>query len=53
MARVDLRTEIIGVDEAQFLGMEMIEVAVKLAGDTAHKTARKIAVRQNQHIKAT
>ena len=31
MARVDLRTEIIGVDEAQFLGMEMVEVAVKLA----------------------
>src|SRR4051794_15021361 len=31
MSRVDLRTEIIGIDEAQFLGMEMIEVAVKLA----------------------
>jgi thymidine kinase len=30
MARVDLRTEVIGVDEAQFLGMEMIEVAVRL-----------------------
>ncbi|HUS18967.1 MAG TPA: thymidine kinase [Terriglobales bacterium] len=31
MARVDIRTEVIGIDEAQFLGMEMIEVAVKLA----------------------
>jgi thymidine kinase len=30
MSRVDLRTEVIGVDEAQFLGMEMIEVAVRL-----------------------
>jgi thymidine kinase len=31
MARVDLRTEIIGIDEAQFLGMEMVEVAIRLA----------------------
>jgi thymidine kinase len=31
MARVDIRTEVIGIDEAQFLGMEMIEVVVKLA----------------------
>jgi thymidine kinase len=31
MARVDLRTEIIGIDEAQFLGMEMVDVAIRLA----------------------
>jgi thymidine kinase len=31
MARLDVRTEIIGIDEAQFLGMEMVETAVKLA----------------------
>ena len=31
MARVDIRTEVIGIDEAQFLGMEMIDVAVRLA----------------------
>ena len=31
MSRLDLRTEIIGIDEAQFLGMEMVETAVKLA----------------------
>src|SRR6266481_2078596 len=30
MARVDLRTEVIGIDEAEFLGMEMVEVAVRL-----------------------
>jgi thymidine kinase len=30
MARVDLRTEVIGIDEAQFLGTEMVEVAVRL-----------------------
>jgi thymidine kinase len=30
MARVDLRTEVIGIDEAQFLGMEMVEVAIRL-----------------------
>src|SRR5437879_5173164 len=30
MARVDLRTEVIGIDEAQFLGMEMVDVAVRL-----------------------
>src|SRR6266481_3085124 len=31
MARVDLRTEVIGIDEAQFLGMEMVDVVVRLA----------------------
>ena len=31
LKRVDLRTEVIGIDEAQFLGMEMVEVAVRLA----------------------
>lgn len=31
MQRLDLRTEVIGIDEAQFLGMEMIETAVRLA----------------------
>src|SRR5882757_5225857 len=30
MSRVDLRTEVIGIDEAQFLGMEMVEVAIRL-----------------------
>src|SRR6266403_3504628 len=30
MARVDLRTEVIGIDEAQFRGMEMVEVAIRL-----------------------
>jgi thymidine kinase len=31
MARIDLRTEVIGIDEAQFLGMEMVDVVVRLA----------------------
>jgi len=31
MERLDLRTEIIGIDEAQFLGMELIETVVRLA----------------------
>jgi thymidine kinase len=31
MSKVDIRTEVIGIDEAQFLGMEMIDVAVRLA----------------------
>ena len=31
MAKVDIRTEVVGIDEAQFLGMEMIDVAVRLA----------------------
>ncbi len=31
MSRVDVRTEVIGIDEAQFLGMEMVDVAVRLA----------------------
>ena len=31
MARVDVRTEVIGIDEAQFLGMEIIDAALKLA----------------------
>lgn len=31
LARVDIRTEVIGIDEAQFLGMEMVDVAVRLA----------------------
>lgn len=31
MARVDVRTEVIGIDEAQFLGMEIIDTALKLA----------------------
>jgi thymidine kinase len=30
MARVDLRTEVIGIDEAQFLGVEMVDVAIRL-----------------------
>jgi thymidine kinase len=29
--RLDLRTEVIGIDEAQFLGMELVEVVVRLA----------------------
>jgi len=31
LAKVDIRTEVIGIDEAQFLGMEMVDVAVRLA----------------------
>src|SRR5260221_8751721 len=31
MEKLDLRTEVIGIDEAQFLGMEMVETAVRLA----------------------
>ena len=31
ISRLDLRTEIIGIDEAQFLGMELVETVVKLA----------------------
>lgn len=31
MARVEVRTEVIGIDEAQFLGMEIIDVALRLA----------------------
>jgi len=31
MERVDVRTEVIGIDEAQFLGMEIIDTALKLA----------------------
>ena len=31
MDRVDVRTEVIGIDEAQFLGMEIIDTALKLA----------------------
>jgi len=31
MARVDLRTEVIGIDEAQFLGEGMVDVVVRLA----------------------
>jgi len=31
MSRIDLRTEVIGIDEAQFLGMEMVDVVVRLA----------------------
>jgi len=34
-------------------GHGILEVTVKLAEDTASKAARKIAVTQNQHIKAT
>ncbi len=30
-ARVDLRTEVVGIDEAQFLGEELVEVVVRLA----------------------
>jgi thymidine kinase len=31
MTRVDVRTEVIGIDEAQFLGMEMMDAVVRLA----------------------
>jgi thymidine kinase len=31
MSRVDLRTEIIGIDEAQFLGSEVVDAVVRLA----------------------
>ncbi|MBI2681829.1 MAG: thymidine kinase [Acidobacteriales bacterium] len=31
MQKVDLRTEVIGIDEVQFLGPEMVEIAVRLA----------------------
>ena len=31
MAKVDLRTEVIGIDEAQFLGEAMVEGAIRLA----------------------
>ena len=34
MARVDLRTEIIGIDEAQFLGTEVVDAVVRLADMT-------------------
>jgi thymidine kinase len=34
MARVDLRTEIIGIDEAQFLGPEVVDAVVRLADMT-------------------
>jgi thymidine kinase len=30
-AKLDIRTEVIGIDEAQFLGMEIVEVVVRLA----------------------
>jgi len=45
-----------GADEEHvdaIYGHGILEVTVKLAGDTDDKTARKIPVRQNQHIKAT
>jgi thymidine kinase len=31
MTRVDVRTEVIGIDEAQFLGMEMTDAVIRLA----------------------
>src|SRR5277367_3536416 len=31
MAKVDLRTEVIGIDEAQFLGEGMVDGAIRLA----------------------
>jgi thymidine kinase len=31
MTRVDVRTEVIGIDEAQFLGMEMVDAVIRLA----------------------
>jgi thymidine kinase len=34
MARVDLRTEIIGIDEAQFLGSEVVDAVIRLADMT-------------------
>ncbi|HZQ93321.1 MAG TPA: thymidine kinase [Terriglobales bacterium] len=30
-SRLDLRTEVIGIDEAQFLGMEMVPLVIRLA----------------------
>jgi HSP20 family protein len=45
-----------GADEEHveaIYGHGILEVTVKLAEDTASKTARKIPVTQNQHIKAT
>lgn len=30
-AKLDIRTEVIGIDEAQFLGMEIVEVVIRLA----------------------
>jgi HSP20 family protein len=45
-----------GADEEHIeavYGHGILEVAVKLAEDTADKTARKIPVRQNRHIKPT
>jgi len=30
-AQLDVRTEVIGIDEAQFLGMEMVDLVVRLA----------------------
>jgi thymidine kinase len=30
-AQLDVRTEVIGIDEAQFLGMELVDLAVRLA----------------------
>jgi thymidine kinase len=30
-SRLDLRTEVIGIDEAQFLGMGMVDLAIRLA----------------------
>jgi thymidine kinase len=29
--RLDVRTEVIGIDEAQFLGMELVEIVIRLA----------------------
>ncbi len=29
--RLDIRTEVIGIDEAQFLGMELVELVIRLA----------------------
>ena len=45
-----------GADERHIeaiYGRGILEVTVKLAEDTADKTARRIPVRQHQHIKAT
>jgi thymidine kinase len=30
-AKVDIRTEVIGIDEAQFLGMELVDIALRMA----------------------
>jgi thymidine kinase len=30
-AKLDIRTEVIGIDEAQFLGMEVVDVVIRLA----------------------